>query len=48
MVRSPFSRIERIAVLSDPFRLYGQLIPAGFRVGGYLIIGVAESESRMH
>jgi hypothetical protein len=30
-------------VLSDPFRLFGRLILAGFRIGGYVITGIAES-----
>lgn len=30
-------------MLSDPFRLFGRLILAGFRIGGYVITGIAES-----
>jgi len=29
--------------MSDPFRLFGRLVLAGFKIGGYLITGVAEA-----
>jgi hypothetical protein len=29
--------------MSDPFKLFGRLIIAGFKIGGYLITGAAES-----
>jgi hypothetical protein len=30
-------------MVSDPFKLFGRLILAGFRIGGYVITGIAES-----
>jgi len=31
------------AMVSDPFKLFGRLILAGFKIGGYIITGGAEA-----